>query len=137
MGSGPDDSRVTGAPDLGPAPKRLAVDAETVRRLVAEQFPQWAQLPIVPVRDGGWDNWTFRLGEHRLVRLPSAAAYALAVEKERRWLPRLAGQLPLPIPIPLGHGVPGAGYPYAWSIYGWLEGDRASLWPHRRPGPVR
>ena len=27
-------------PDLGPAPRRLTVDVETVRRLVADQFPQ-------------------------------------------------------------------------------------------------
>lgn len=31
-----------------------------------------------------------------LVRLPSAAEYALAVEKEQCWLPELAQQLPAP-----------------------------------------
>jgi aminoglycoside phosphotransferase (APT) family kinase protein len=108
-------------------PERLTVDQETVRRLVTEQFPQWSTLPIAPVRSGGWDNWTFHLGDDRLVRLPSAAEYALAVEKERRWLPELARQVSLPIPTPLGDGVPGAGYPYSWSIYGWLDGDRATL----------
>jgi aminoglycoside phosphotransferase (APT) family kinase protein len=126
---------VEAAPDLGPVPKRRVVEAETVRQLVAEQFPQWSQLPIAPVRDGGWDNWTFHLGDHMLVRLPSAAEYALAVEKERRWLPRLARQLPLPIPTPVGNGVAAAGYPHSWSIYGWLDGDRASH--DRIADPVR
>jgi aminoglycoside phosphotransferase (APT) family kinase protein len=31
----------------------------------------------------------------------------------------------LPIPIPLARGAPGAGYPWPWSIYGWLDGTPA------------
>jgi aminoglycoside phosphotransferase (APT) family kinase protein len=61
---------------LGPAPQRVAVDAEQVRRLIAGQFPQWAGLPVRPVADGGWDNWTFHLGSEMSVRLPAAAEYA-------------------------------------------------------------
>jgi len=60
------------------------------------------------------------------VRLPSASPYALAVEKEHRWLPVLADQLPLPIPAPLGQGEPGEGYPHVWSVYRWLVGEPAS-----------
>jgi aminoglycoside phosphotransferase (APT) family kinase protein len=60
------------------------------------------------------------------LRLPSAAPYARAVEKEQRWLPLLARQLPLPIPVPLAQGKPGEGYPYAWSVYRWLDGEPAS-----------
>jgi aminoglycoside phosphotransferase (APT) family kinase protein len=69
-------------PDLGPVPQRITVDPGLVRRLVEEQFPQWADLPVQPVASGGWDNWTFLLGAGMLVRLPSAAEYALAVDKE-------------------------------------------------------
>jgi aminoglycoside phosphotransferase (APT) family kinase protein len=64
-----------------------------------------------------------------VVRMPSAAEYALAVEKERRWLPALASQLPLPVPVALAHGLPGAGYPFDWSVYRWLEGQTASVAP--------
>jgi len=113
-------------PDLGPLPRRLTVDAATVRHLVADQFPHWAHLPVTPVRTPGWDNLTFRLADDLLVRLPSAEEYALAVEKEHRWLPELAGQLPTPIPAPLALGMPGAGYPFHWSVYGWLPGEPAS-----------
>ena len=60
-------------PDLGPLPRRVDVDTEQARRLVADQFPRWADLPVAPVADGGWDNWTFHLGADMLVRLPSAA----------------------------------------------------------------
>lgn len=114
-------------PDLGPVPQRLNVDLDTVRRLVAEQFTQWSRLPIRPVSKGGWDNFTFHLGDSMLVRLPSAAEYALAVDKEQRWLPELATQLPVSIPVPLGLGEPGAGFPFSWSIYGWVAGDSADF----------
>ena len=98
-----------------------------VRQLVAAQFPQWADLPIQPVEPGGWDNRTFHLGEEMLVRLPSAEAYAAQVEKEHRWLPRLAPLLPLPIPVPLAKGVPTTAYPWPWSVYHWIEGERATI----------
>ncbi|MFR9780742.1 aminoglycoside phosphotransferase family protein [Micromonospora sp. MS34] len=111
---------------VGPVPQRRDVDVALVRRLVVAQFPEWAALPVRPVPVGGWDNHTFRLGEDMLVRLPSAAAYALAVEKEQRWLPVLAPHLPLPIPVPLALGEPGAGYPHPWSVYRWLGGAPAS-----------
>ncbi|WP_405106213.1 aminoglycoside phosphotransferase family protein [Micromonospora sp. NBC_01405] len=126
---------MSSTPHLGPVPQRIAVDAEQVRRLVADQFPQWAGLPVQPVAVGGWDNWTFHLGSRALVRLPSASEYALAVDKEHRWLPALAPRLPLPIPIPLAKGEPGAGYPYPWSIYPWLDGETASA--DRIADPVR
>ena len=61
------------------------------------------------------------------VRLPSAAHYAPQVEKEHRWLPRLAPLLPLPIPVPLAKGAPAEGYPWQWSVYRWLEGEAAAV----------
>jgi len=103
-----------------------SIDAALVCRLVAAQFPAWAELPVRPVSAGGWDNRTFHLGDDKSVRLPSAAAYAPQVEKEQRWLPQLAPQLPLPIPAPLAHGAPGEGYPFRWSIYRWLHGETAA-----------
>jgi aminoglycoside phosphotransferase (APT) family kinase protein len=95
--------------------------------LVDTQFPQWAHLPVVPVRFGGWDNITFHLGNEMSMRLPSAQGYAAQVEKEHRWLPRLAPFLPLPIPVPLAMGLPAHGYPWHWSIYRWLDGEVAAI----------
>ena len=96
-------------------------------RLVATQFPQWADLAVVPVALDGWDNTTFRLGEDLSVRLPSADAYVAQVKKEHRWLPILAPHLPLPIPEPVALGRAGGGFPRPWSIYRWIEGDHASV----------
>lgn len=104
----------------------LIINDTLVRRLVATQFPQWEDLRIRPVAHQGWDNRTFHLGEHMLVRLPSAADYAAQVEKESLWLPKLAPLLPLPIPIPLAIGEPAESYPWRWSINRWLPGDTAT-----------
>ena len=94
-----------------------------VSGLVADQFPQWAHLPVRPVALDGWDNTTFRLGDTMSVRVPSADAYALQVDKEQRWLPVLAPQLPLAIPFPLGRGQPSAALSRPWSVYRWIEGE--------------
>ena len=104
---------------------KVNIDADLVRRLVDTQFPQWRHLPVSPVEFGGWDNRTFHLGDEMTVRLPSAAHYSLQVEKEHRWLPRLAPLLPLPIPVPLAMGVPADDYPWHWSVYSWIEGETA------------
>jgi aminoglycoside phosphotransferase (APT) family kinase protein len=97
-----------------------------VSRLVATQFPQWAGLPVRPVDADGWDNATFRLGDHMSVRLPSSQAYVEQVDKEHRWLPVLGGQLPLPVPEPLAKGEPGCGFPRPWSVYRWIGGQTAA-----------
>ena len=89
--------------------KPPAIDAALARRLVDGQFPQWSDLPIAPVAFDGWDNRTFRLGSELTVRLPSGSWYAQQVEKEQRWLPVLAPQLPLPIPAPVARVSPAPG----------------------------
>ena len=99
---------------------------DTVSRLVASQFPHWADLPVREVSLQGWDNRTFRLGDELSVRLPSAAGYVPQIGKEHRWLPRLAPCLPLPIPVPIAKGQPAENYPSEWSVYRWLPGEPAA-----------
>lgn len=105
--------------------KKADITPELVSRLIATQFPQWAELPVRPVDADGWDNATFRLGERMSVRLPSSPAYAEQAGKEHRWLPVLAPQLPLPIPEPLALGEPGCGFPRPWSVNRWIDGQTA------------
>ncbi|WP_239162603.1 aminoglycoside phosphotransferase family protein [Paractinoplanes rishiriensis] len=81
---------------------------------------------MTPVEVDGWDNRTYRLGTTMTVRLPTAAGYVPAVAKENEWLPRLAPALPVAVPRILGLGKPGEGYPYPWSIRGWLPGETAN-----------
>jgi aminoglycoside phosphotransferase (APT) family kinase protein len=108
-----------------PGDGRAGIDAALVMHLVAAQFPQWSGLPVTPVEIDGWDNRTYRLGEDMTVRLPTAAGYVPAVAKENDWLPRLAPGLPVAVPPILAKGVPGEGYPFPWSVRGWLPGQTA------------
>jgi len=108
------------------AVRKSDITPDLVSRLIAEQFPQWAGLPVRPVAADGWDNATFRLGEAMSVRLRSAESYSEQVDKERRWLHVLAPQLPLPIPEQLAAGVPGCGFPRPWSVNRWLDGAPAT-----------
>jgi aminoglycoside phosphotransferase (APT) family kinase protein len=101
---------------------RPRIDAALVERLVAVQFPQWSGLPVQEVDPQGWDNRTYRLGSELAVRLPSAAGYVAAVEKEQRVLPYLASRLDVPVPEPVGLGVPADVYPFPWSVRRWIDG---------------
>lgn len=101
-------------------------DVSLVGRLLAAQFPQWAELPIEPLRSAGTDNAIYRLGDDMAVRLPRIHRATGQVDKEHQWLPRLAPHLPLAIPVPLAKGTPGEGYPWHWSVYRWLEGENAT-----------
>jgi aminoglycoside phosphotransferase (APT) family kinase protein len=104
----------------------VAIDAPLVRRLLAAQFPEWAELPIERVPSAGTDNAIYRLGGDMTVRLPRIGLATGQVEREHRWLPKLAPHLPLAIPTPLAMGVPAEGYPWHWSVYRWLEGENAT-----------
>ena len=101
-------------------------DPTLVGRLLAEQFPQWADLRIEPVLPMGTDNALYRLGDDMVARLARTKRTSRRLEKERRWLPKLASSLPLAVPVPLAEGVPAEGYPFAWSVYSWLQGDNAT-----------
>lgn len=102
-------------------------DAQLVGRLLAAQFPHWADLPLTPVPSAGTDNALYRLGSDMVVRLPRIDWAVGQAEKERRWLSRLTPHLPLAIPEQLAMGEPGEGYRWSWSIYRWLPGESATL----------
>ena len=113
-----------------PAPRMHADEVDTdvalVRRLLAGQFPHWAELPIEPVLPFGTDNALYRVGDDLLARLPRRERTVGTLEKEREWLPRLGPFLPLAVPVPLAEGLPAEGYPFPWSVYSWLEGENAT-----------
>jgi aminoglycoside phosphotransferase (APT) family kinase protein len=100
----------------------IPTDVGLVRRLLAAQFPDWADRPIEPVESAGTDNGLYRLGDDLVARLPRIERTATLADKEYEWLPRLAPHLPLPIPAPLAKGAPDAGYPCSWTVCPWLEG---------------
>ncbi|MGP3946488.1 aminoglycoside phosphotransferase family protein [Streptomyces sp. 6N106] len=110
------------------------IDVALVRRLLAAQFPRWAELPMERFASSGTVNALFRLGGDLAVRLPRIAGGAGDVEREHRWLPRLAPALPVPIPAVLGKGVPGDGFPWPWTVHRWLDGENPREGRVARPG---
>jgi aminoglycoside phosphotransferase (APT) family kinase protein len=100
----------------------VPIEVALVQRLMAEQFPAWAALPIREVRSTGTVNAIYRIGDDLCARLPRVATGTADLEREVRWLPWLARRLSLGIPEPVEQGRPGAAYPFAWAIYRWIDG---------------
>lgn len=98
---------------------------ELVERLLAEQCPQWAGLPVTALPDDveGTDNVLFRLGDALVVRMPKVEWAAQQADSDARWLPRLAPHLPVTVPVPEHVGRPSDDYPWAWSVVPWVEGE--------------
>ncbi|MFC4911875.1 aminoglycoside phosphotransferase family protein [Actinomadura gamaensis] len=103
----------------------VSVSVGLVRRLLDEQHPDLANLPV-EVLASGWDNLVCRLGPEFLVRLPRRAVAAELVAHEQQWLPQLADRLPLPVPAPVRVGRPTAQYPWSWSVVPFLPGRIAT-----------
>jgi aminoglycoside phosphotransferase (APT) family kinase protein len=112
----------------------VPVEEGTVRRLIDDQFPDWASFALTPAGHGT-DNRMLRLGDDLVVRLPRKPGTAADVAKEQRWLPLLAPHLPLAVPEPVALGRPGEGYPFPWSVYRWIDG--AELDPDQVGDPGR
>lgn len=107
--------------------KQLDISPDLAHKLIAEQFPEFVDLPIISVEKQGHDNRTYRLGNDMLIRMPTAESYALKVPKEQALLPQLAPHLTISIPVPIKMGAASQDYPYPFSIYKWLEGASINL----------
>jgi aminoglycoside phosphotransferase (APT) family kinase protein len=105
----------------------LEIDETLVRRMLADQFPEWADLPLSRVQPAGTVNAIFRLGGELSLRLPRHEGPTEPGGKEYNWLPRLARLLPLDIPVPVAQGRPSSEYPFFWDVYTWVEGETAPV----------
>ena len=103
------------------------IDLEIVRRLLVTQFPHWADRSLHRLNSTGTVNAIYRLGDDLYVRLPRVHRWARSLRNELRWLPTLAPQLPLAVPDPVATGKPGAGYPFSWAVYRWLDGETFAI----------
>jgi aminoglycoside phosphotransferase (APT) family kinase protein len=104
-------------------PDEIGVGRSLVMKLIASQFPDWSDLDIRPANSVGTDNAIFRLGDHLGIRLPKIHWAVHQVDTEFRLLARLAPELPVQLPLAVEKGEPGMGYPFAWLIYEWLDGE--------------
>jgi aminoglycoside phosphotransferase (APT) family kinase protein len=99
------------------------IDEALVHRLVSEQFPEWADLPLRRIEPSGTVNAIYRLGDELSVRLARRKGPTRPGGKELEWLPRLAPSLPVEIPVPVAQGRPSDDYPWFWEIHTWVEGE--------------
>lgn len=104
-------------------------DIAVVKKLIADQFPQFKSLEVVPTEIKGYNNYTFRLGDDFIIRLPSDQKYVPSMEKEQEILSELSGYLSLKIPNPVFKGTLSERFPRVWSIYKWIDGKSVNLFP--------
>lgn len=103
-------------PDETPMTTALAT------RLVDRSMPEWAGQPVRPLAATGTDNWMFRLGADKILRMPRRFSAVTQLRREWDWLPHLKG-LPLGVPEPLALGEPDEGYPHPWMVLTWQPGE--------------
>lgn len=99
------------------------INVDLVKKLISEQFPQYQNHTIRPVKNQGHDNRMFHLGDNMVIRLPTEESYAQAVAKEQHFLPFLKKHISIAIPEPLHQGKASQDFPCAFSIYRWLPGN--------------
>lgn len=100
----------------------LPISADLVSRLLAEQFPAAAHLPIIQFRSAGTVNAVFRVGDHLIARLPRVMRWTEDLDRELRWLPVLAPHVPLSVPESVFAGSRTDYYPSSWAVYRWIDG---------------
>lgn len=101
----------------------LEIDEALVRRLLAEQFPEWSKLPLSRVEPAGTVNAIFRLGDELSLRLARREGPTEPGGGESDWLAKLAPLLPLEVPVPVAQGQPNGEYPWFWDIHTWVDGE--------------
>ncbi|MCM3766304.1 hypothetical protein [Neobacillus niacini] len=99
----------------------MEIDEALVSRLIATQFPHWAELPLRRIEPAGTVNAIFRLGDEYSVRLARREGPTTPDSREFIWLPKLAPLIPLETPVPIAQGHPNSEYPWFWEIHTGVE----------------
>lgn len=109
---------------------QLDVDERTVAALVAEQFPQWADLPVRRAPSSGTVNSIFRIGDALAARLPLIVddpnAALVVLRREAAAADEFVCATRVPAPATVAIGEPGHGYPGPWCITTWIDGELAT-----------
>ncbi len=101
----------------------LPIDVTLVQSLLKEQFMRLARKERHMLASTGTVNAICRLDDDLYVRLPRTPAWAANIDREARWLVKLAPQLSLEVPKLYSLGAPTEAFPFPWSIYFWIEGQ--------------
>ncbi len=110
---------------VSPHPESTDVvpDPQVVTRLLRQQAPHLAGLPVRVSPASGSSNWVFRLGDALAVRLPRTDGYVTDLLKEIRWLPHVAPHVATPVPEVIATGEAGEAFPRPWAVVSWLPGE--------------
>lgn len=110
---------------------QLQVNVDTVLQLVADQFPQWAALPVREVHTSATVNAIFLIGDELGARFPLRPQPPEHARSQLRAEAAAARELAqvshVPTPEPIAIGDPGPGYVLPWSIQTWLPGHVATV----------
>ncbi len=101
----------------------LDIDEHLVKKLLADQFPEWAHLPVKRISSSGTDNAIFKFGDDTLIRVPRRADMLDTLQRQEKWVNPMAVHLPLAVPTLIAYGNPQDSFPWHWGIYSWIEGD--------------
>lgn len=104
-------------------PADVDPDPQIVTRLLREQAPHLADMPVRVSGVSGSSNWVFRIGDNLAIRMPRSDDYVADLSKEVRWLPRLAPELSVAVPDVVAVGQPSAAFPRPWAVVSWVPGD--------------
>lgn len=98
-------------------------DRRLVTRLLRDQAPHLADMPVRASAASGSSNWVFRLGDALVVRLPRAETYVADLVNEVRWLPHLAPHVVSPVPEVVTVGEASGAFPHPWAVLSWIPGE--------------
>lgn len=102
----------------------IVSDEATAQRLIELQIPELIGRTVRRLPSSGTDNALYRIGDHHVMRLPRRPEAVPLLEKEMKWLPKLAG-LPLEIPELFSKGRPSDAFEHPFAVFQWLSGDEA------------
>ncbi|WP_305986116.1 aminoglycoside phosphotransferase family protein [Roseibium sp. MMSF_3544] len=100
-------------------------DEAVAARLIEEQVPALAGLPVRRVESSGTDNALYRIGDDHVIRLPRRPEAVPLLTKEITWLP-LFKALPLEVPRLVAAGRPSGIFGHAFGVFRWISGVPAS-----------
>jgi len=106
-------------------PDEIRTDAAFIHRLLRDQAPHWADLPLHRIASTGTDNAIYRLGDRLSLRIPRRPSAVPLLAKELDWLPHLAG-LPLEVPTLRFRGRADLGIAVDFGVFDWMEGQTAT-----------
>lgn len=102
---------------------QVDVDADSVRRLLVDQYPDLSNRPVTAIDSTGTVNALFRIGDELIARLPLVEKWSDAIEREWKWLPWFCQRIvSVRLPEPVLKGRPAEYYPFPWGIYRWIDG---------------